>query len=74
MSSMHCADVREQVGDLDAALAVLLEGALGAEQLGVAVDELILRFAELGRPLLAVRACSAAAWDRRSRGGSGRPP
>ena len=28
MSSMHCGRVREQVGDLDAALAVLLERAL----------------------------------------------
>ena len=38
MSSMQLADVREQVGDLDAALAVLLERAAGAEQLGVALD------------------------------------
>ena len=47
-------EVREQVGDFDAALAVAFEGALGAEQSRFVVDELILRFAELGRPLLAV--------------------
>ena len=54
MSSMQLGDVREQVGDLDAALAVLLERPPGAEQPGVALDELILRLAELLGPRLAV--------------------
>ena len=47
-------DVREEVGDLDAALAVLPERPPGAEQPGVALDELILRLAELLRARLAV--------------------
>ena len=55
MSSMHCGQVREQVGDFDAALAVPLEGALGAEQARFGVDELILGLAETLRPLLAVQ-------------------
>ena len=47
--------VREQVGDFDAALAVFLKRALGAEQLAHPSDELILRLAELRRPRLAVQ-------------------
>ena len=44
----------EEVGNLDAALTVLLEGATAAEQLGVALDELVLGFAELLGARLAV--------------------
>ncbi len=45
-------DVREEVGDLDAALAVLLERPARAQQLGVALDQLVLGLAELlGPPL-----------------------
>ena len=46
--------MREQVGDFDAALAVFLKVRLRAEDARVLVDELILDFAELGGPLLAV--------------------
>ena len=72
-SSTQLGRVREQVGDLDAALAVLPERPLRAEQPGVALDELVLGLAELLRAAAGRRACSAAAWGRTSRGGSGPP-
>ena len=39
--------VRQQVGYVDSRLAVFLERPLGAEQLGIALYELVLRLAEL---------------------------
>src|SRR5262249_49623746 len=49
-----CGGVREQVGNLDAGLTVLLEDALTAKQAGILLDELILRLAELCGTRLAV--------------------
>src|SRR5205823_11156973 len=46
--------VREQVGNLDAGLAVFLEGAPAAEQASALLNELILRLSELGGARLAV--------------------
>jgi len=49
-------DVRQQVGHFDAAFPITAEGAPRAKQARVARYELVLGFAELGRPRLAVGA------------------
>ena len=59
-SSTQLGGVREEVGDLDAALAVLPERPPRAEQLGVALDELVLGLAELLGPRLPFAACSSS--------------
>ena len=46
--------IREQVGNLDPALAVLAKFPAAAEQTGVFLNELILRVAEFRRPRLSV--------------------
>ena len=45
--------VREQVGDFNPAFAMFLEAAFRPQQFCIALDELILRFAKLGRSLTA---------------------
>ena len=47
-------NVREEIGNFNAALAVFFEMALTAEQSGIARYELVFGIAERGRPGLAV--------------------
>src|SRR5881409_3153349 len=48
-------EVREEIGNLDPALAVLAESPPGAKQLRAGLDELIFGFPKLFRPWLAVK-------------------
>jgi len=49
-----CGGVGKQIRHFDAALAILFEGTPGAQQRGIGLHELVLRFAEFGGALLAV--------------------
>src|SRR5205085_1864376 len=50
-----CSYVWQQIRNPQTALPVLLKGSLGAEELGVAFNELPFHFAEFFRPCLAVQ-------------------